>query len=144
MAKQGPIDKFLKRKRQEENLIYESSDDSSVSDNENGIVKAIGIETSQDALNIIRNALSLPKLMYFFHIFSHIDFSKLGKFDRALRIALSSFSNIQLTDNGWIDLKEGIAMGCFTASTLFVSAMQVLPDAASGYKRTYAVSSLFD
>ncbi|ESO08443.1 hypothetical protein HELRODRAFT_169286 [Helobdella robusta] len=50
---------------------------------------------AHDALTIIRNALSLPILMYFLRTYKHIDSSKLGKFDRALRTALSSICNVQ-------------------------------------------------
>ncbi|ESO08436.1 hypothetical protein HELRODRAFT_169279 [Helobdella robusta] len=41
----------------------------------------------------------LPKLMYFLRTSKHIDPSKLGEFDRALRTALSSICNVQVTDN---------------------------------------------
>ncbi|ESN91462.1 hypothetical protein HELRODRAFT_165500 [Helobdella robusta] len=56
---------------------------------------------AHDALTIIRNALSLPKLMYFLRTSKHIDPSKLGEFDRALRTALSSICNVQVTDSDW-------------------------------------------
>ncbi|ESO06230.1 hypothetical protein HELRODRAFT_160387 [Helobdella robusta] len=49
--------------------------------------------SAHDALTIIRNALSLPKLMYFLRTSKHIDPSKLGEFDGALRTALSSICN---------------------------------------------------
>ncbi|ESO07729.1 hypothetical protein HELRODRAFT_170273 [Helobdella robusta] len=49
--------------------------------------------SAYDALTIIRNALSLPKLMYFLRTSKHIDPSKLGEFDGALRTALSSICN---------------------------------------------------
>ncbi|ESO02881.1 hypothetical protein HELRODRAFT_174323 [Helobdella robusta] len=51
--------------------------------------------SAHDALTIIRNALSLPKLMYFLRTSKHIDPSKLGEFDGALRTALSSICNVQ-------------------------------------------------
>ncbi|ESO08639.1 hypothetical protein HELRODRAFT_169524 [Helobdella robusta] len=50
---------------------------------------------AHDALTIIRNALSLPKLRYFLRTSKHIDPSKLGEFDGALRTALSSICNVQ-------------------------------------------------
>ncbi|ESN93049.1 hypothetical protein HELRODRAFT_165206 [Helobdella robusta] len=40
----------------------------------------------------------LPKLMYFLRTSKHIDPSKLGEFDKALRTALSSICNVQVTD----------------------------------------------
>ncbi|ESN96820.1 hypothetical protein HELRODRAFT_178615 [Helobdella robusta] len=51
--------------------------------------------SAHDALTIIRNALSLPKLMYFLRTSKHIDPFKLGEFDGALRTALSSICNVQ-------------------------------------------------
>ncbi|ESO01059.1 hypothetical protein HELRODRAFT_175086 [Helobdella robusta] len=51
--------------------------------------------SAHDALTIIRNALSSPKLMYFLRTSKHIDPSKLGEFDGALRTALSSICNVQ-------------------------------------------------
>ncbi|ESN97433.1 hypothetical protein HELRODRAFT_178228 [Helobdella robusta] len=42
----------------------------------------------------------LPKLMYFLRTSKHIDLSKLGEFDKALRTALSSICNVQVTDTG--------------------------------------------
>ncbi|ESN92851.1 hypothetical protein HELRODRAFT_164982 [Helobdella robusta] len=64
----------------------------------NALLTAVCNDPAHDVLTIIRNALSLPKLMYFLRTSKHIDPSKLGEFDRALRTALSSICTVQMTD----------------------------------------------
>ncbi|ESN99663.1 hypothetical protein HELRODRAFT_176837 [Helobdella robusta] len=72
--------------------------------------------SAHDALTIIRNALSLPKLMYFLRTSKHIDPSKLGEFDGALRTALSSICNVQAPGRmhaNTLESRQMFGVGCY-------------------------------
>ncbi|ESN93015.1 hypothetical protein HELRODRAFT_165170 [Helobdella robusta] len=68
------------------------------------------------ALTIIRNALSLLKLMYFLRTSKHIDPSKLGEFDGALRTTLSSICNVQAPGRmhtNTLESRQMFGVGCY-------------------------------
>ncbi|ESN98642.1 hypothetical protein HELRODRAFT_162081 [Helobdella robusta] len=92
-----PIDDTLNSLTQFINLILSGACPLSLSELEFALGR-VSCLSAHDALTIIRNALSLPKLMYFLRTSKHIDPSKLGEFDGALRTALSSICNVQVTD----------------------------------------------
>ncbi|ESO06206.1 hypothetical protein HELRODRAFT_160364 [Helobdella robusta] len=94
-----PIDDTLNSLTQFINLILSGACPLSLSELEFALGR-VSCLSAHDALTIIRNALSLPKLMYFLRTSKHIDPSKLGEFDGALRTALSSICNVQVTDTG--------------------------------------------
>ncbi|ESO08304.1 hypothetical protein HELRODRAFT_184064 [Helobdella robusta] len=89
-----PIDDTLNSLTQFINLILSGACPLSLSELEFALGR-VSCLSAHDALTIIRNALSLPKLMYFLRTSKHIDPSKLGEFDGALRTALSSICNVQ-------------------------------------------------
>ncbi|ESN94391.1 hypothetical protein HELRODRAFT_164223 [Helobdella robusta] len=89
-----PIDDTLNSLTQFINLILSGACPLSLSELKFALGR-VSCLLAHDALTIIRNAFSLPKLMYFLRTSKYIDPSKLGEFDGALRTALSSICNVQ-------------------------------------------------
>ncbi|ESN90015.1 hypothetical protein HELRODRAFT_182918 [Helobdella robusta] len=92
-----PIDEFVSSLTQFINIILSGACPSAASRFFFGELKFALDRVSHlpvhDALTIVRNALSLPRLMYFLRTSFSVDASILGGFDGALRSALSALCN---------------------------------------------------
>ena len=87
---------------------------------------------SHDALILLRNGLSVPKLLYTMRTALCVDCPSLARFDSLLRSGLSSILNVELSDEKWLQaslpVKDG-GLGIRSAATLALSAF--LASAAS-------------
>ena len=87
---------------------------------------------SHDALILLRNGLSVPKLLYTMRTALCVDCPSLTRFDLLLRNGLSSILNVDLSDEKWLQaslpVKDG-GLGIRCAATLALSAF--LASAAS-------------
>jgi len=87
---------------------------------------------THDALVLLRNSLSVPKLLYNMRTAVCIDCPGLARFDRLLREGLSTILNVDLDDDRWLQaslpVRDG-GLGVRCASTLALSAF--LASAAS-------------
>jgi hypothetical protein len=87
---------------------------------------------SHDALILLRNGLSVPKLLYTMRTALCVDCPSLARFDSLLRTGLSSILNVDLSDEKWLQaslpVKDG-GLGIRCAATLALSAF--LASAAS-------------
>ncbi|ESO13110.1 hypothetical protein HELRODRAFT_159719 [Helobdella robusta] len=95
-----PIDEFVSSLTQFINIILSGACPSAASRFFFGELKFALNRVSHlpvhDALTIVRNALSLPRLMYFLRTSLSVDASILGGFDGALRSALSALCNASI------------------------------------------------
>ncbi|ESN99108.1 hypothetical protein HELRODRAFT_162599 [Helobdella robusta] len=95
-----PIDEFVSSLTQFINIILSGACPSAASRFFFGELKFALDRVSHlpvhDALTIVRNALSLPRLMYFLRTSFSVDASILGGFDGALRSALSALCNASI------------------------------------------------
>ncbi|ESO13006.1 hypothetical protein HELRODRAFT_159603 [Helobdella robusta] len=95
-----PIDEFVSSLTQFINIILSGACPSAASRFFFGELKFALERVSHlpvhDALTIVRNALSLPRLMYFLRTSFSVDASILGGFDGALRSALSALCNASI------------------------------------------------
>src|SRR6218665_3016456 len=80
---------------------------------------------SHDALILLRNGLSVPKLLYTMRSALCVDCPSLARFDSLLRSGLSSILNVELSDEKWLQaslpVKDG-GLGIRSAATLALSA----------------------
>src|SRR6218665_2163217 len=87
---------------------------------------------SHDALILLRNGLSVPKLLYTMRTAFCVDHPSLDRFDSLLRSGLSSILNVELSDENWLQaslpVKDG-GLGIRSAATLALS--DLLASAAS-------------
>ena len=66
---------------------------------------------SHDALLILKHSLSAPKLLYTLRCSPCTGHPGLDEFDRLLRLALSTITNVELDDLGWVQAGLPVAMG---------------------------------
>src|SRR6218665_3058935 len=92
----------------------------------------LSIINSHDALILLRNGLSVPKLLHTLRPDLCVDHTSLARFDSLLRSGLSSIFNVELSDENWLQaslpVKDG-GLGIRSAATLALSAF--LASAAS-------------
>src|SRR6218665_2545902 len=89
---------------------------------------------SHDALILLRNGLSVPKLLYTMRTALCVDCPSLARFDSLLRSGLSSILNVELSDEKWLQaslpVKDG-GLGIRSAATLALSAFLALAASTS-------------
>ena len=88
------------------NMVWESKLDQ---------LKTLGSRLEQlqahDALCLLRNALSVPNVLYILHMAPSFQSSVLSAFDGLLRSLLESICNIRLTEESWIQASLPINQG---------------------------------
>src|SRR6218665_2848322 len=87
---------------------------------------------SQDALILLGNGLSVPKLLYTLRTALCVDHPSLAWFDSLLRSGLSSILNVELSDENWLQASLPVkdsGLWIRSAATLALSAF--LASAAS-------------
>ena len=109
-------------------------------------VERLSLIHSHDALVLLKNSLSLPKLMYFLRTSDFSDNHLLLTFDNILRSGLSSILNVELNDIQWLQaslpVRHGglgirsaymLAPSAFLASAASTQDLQqsILPDYVS-------------
>ena len=109
-------------------------------------IERLSMIQSHDALTLLRNGLSVPKLLYTMRTAVCIDCPNLTRFDLLLRSGLSTILNVDLSDEKWLQaslpVNDGglgircaasLALSAFLASAASTSELQahILPPEAA-------------
>ena len=74
-------------------------------------VERLKLISAHDALVLLKNSLSAPKLLHILRAACCVDHELLRKLDDQLRAAVSSICNVSLTDDQWLQASLPVRNG---------------------------------